>query len=31
MPPTKQLAREIFLHALSSIDIPRVMQRKLEL
>ena len=31
MPPTKQLARKIFLHALSSIDIPRVMQRKLEL
>lgn len=31
MPPTKQLAREIFRHVLSSIDIPGVMQRKLEL
>jgi hydroxypyruvate reductase len=31
MPPTKQLAREIFLHTLASIDIPAVMERKLSL
>ena len=29
MPSTKQLAREIFLHTLASIDIPVVMERKL--
>jgi len=29
MPGTKQLAREIFLHTLASIDISAVMQRKL--
>jgi len=29
MPPTKQIAREIFHQILSSIDIPSVMQRKL--
>jgi glycerate 2-kinase len=31
MPPTKQIAREIFCQTLSSIDIPSVMQRKLQL
>jgi glycerate 2-kinase len=31
MPSAKQLAREIFLRTLSSIDIPAVMQRKLAL
>lgn len=29
MPPTKQIAREIFRQTLSSIDIPSVMERKL--
>jgi len=29
MPPTKQLARQIFLQTLSSIDIPAVMERKI--
>jgi len=31
MPPTKQLARQIFLQTLSSIDIPGVMERKIPL
>lgn len=31
MPPTKQIAREIFQKTLSSIDIPAVMERKLSL
>ncbi len=31
MPPTKQIAREIFRQTLSSIDIPSVMERKLTL
>jgi len=31
MPPTKQIARRIFLQTLSSIDIPAVMTRKLSL
>lgn len=31
MPPTKQIAREIFQQILSSIDIPAVMERKLSL
>jgi|SRR5271169_1639208 len=30
MPPTKQIAREIFRQTLSSIDIPSVMERKLQ-
>jgi glycerate 2-kinase len=30
MPPTKQIARETFRHTLSSIDIPAVMERKLQ-
>lgn len=30
MPPTKEIAREIFRQALSSIDIPSVMERKLQ-
>jgi glycerate 2-kinase len=30
MPPTKQIAREIFRQTLSSIDIPLVMERKLQ-
>src|SRR5271169_5004182 len=29
MPPTKQIAREIFRQTLASIDIPTVMERKL--
>jgi len=31
MPSTKQIAREIFLHTLSAIDIPGVMERKVRL
>ena len=31
MPPTKQLAREVFLRTLRSIDIPAVMAEKIEL
>jgi glycerate 2-kinase len=31
MPPTKQLAREVFLRTLNSIDIPAVMAQKIEL
>jgi glycerate 2-kinase len=31
MPPTKQLAREVFLRTLSSIDIPAVMAQKIAL
>jgi len=30
MPPTKQLAREVFLRTLGSIDIPAVMAQKIE-
>lgn len=31
MPPTRELARQIFLHTLSSIDIPGVMMRQFSL
>jgi glycerate 2-kinase len=31
MPPTKQLAREVFLRALSDINIPAVMAQKIEI
>ncbi len=31
MPPTKQIARDIFLQTLASIDIPAVMRRKIRL
>jgi len=31
MPPTKQLAREVFLHTLRSIDIPAVMAQKIQI